>query len=464
VPHREAVLIVAHPPDFLTALRFWAGLGCINFGGPAAQIALMQEELVERRRWIDPADFAQGMSLAMALPGPEAQQLATYIGWRLHGTLGGIASGLLFIVPGAALMLLLSYLSAHQTNAPWLEAAFAGLIPIAAALLIVALLRMARRTLKGAGAQSLALLVLLGMEINGSSFPLLIAACAAIGALAAWLGFLQASARPFIPTADRNERKQAAPHRSAWGPLGKMLALAILLWAMPTGLIGATFGREGPWLDLIHLFSKAALVSFGGAYAALSYVGDLAVQHYHWLSSASLIKGIALAEAAPGPLILAGQHIGFMAGWSQPGMLAPEVGGVLGAMLVTYVTFLPSFFFILGGAPLMEGLLRKPAAAGALFAMTAGAVGAMASLAVHVVEQALLGSPGWGPQAAAFHPSSHAALLMIGGVLVLWRWRIAPHWLLLAGIGLGILHWHLMTELTCRASSAASGGPYLLAC
>lgn len=413
-------------PSFKEALRFWFWLGCVSFGGPAGQIALMQQELVDRRRWIDGTRFLHGLNFAMLLPGPEAQQLATYIGWRLHGVAGGLAAGGLFVLPGALVLLVLSWLAAEHGDLAWVAALFDGVKPVVIAIIAASVWRLGRRTLKGPAALALAIVAFLGLYLGHLPFPAIIAAAALIGyamARAGWPLFTAAG----HGVADDDYIPDDGPADRSAGRLLRLALLFVLLLTVPVGLLLMLLGVK-PWADIANLFTTAAFVTFGGAYAVLPFIAERAVETYHWLTPADMLNGLALAESTPGPLILVTQYVGFFAGWNHPGALPPLAAGILGGVLTTYVTFLPCFFFIFAGAPYVEWLIHHKPAAGALAAVSAAVVGVILNLAVWLGVQVLW--PG--------RPDLFAWTLAGAGLLALLRWKWPVHWLVLAGAAAGL--------------------------
>lgn len=409
-------------PSFRQALGFWIKLGLISFGGPAGQIAIMQTELVDRRRWIGQRRFLDALNFCMLLPGPEAQQLATFIGWRLHGTIGGLAAGIAFIVPGAVVLLALSYIVAAHGDAPLIAAAFDGVKPMVVAIIAVALWRIARRTLTAWPLGVLAVAAFVGLYVFDIPFPALI-----LGA-----GLIGAASGPLRKPVSKTDAGHTLPP-SATPPsparLMRLAAIFLVLWAVPVALIVGLAGST-PYLDIARLFTTAAFVTFGGAYAVLPYIADAAVGTYGWLTPADMVRGLALAETTPGPLILVTQFVGFFAGWADPGTLSPAVAGTLAAALTLYVTFLPCFFFIFAGAPYVERLTAWPPARGALTAITAAIVGVMLNLAVFLAEAVLIVPAGldW-----------TAATIALAGTIALARFGIGVHWVVLAGAAIGVV-------------------------
>lgn len=414
-------------PSFRTAIRFWFWLGCVSFGGPAGQIALMQQELVDKRGWIDQRRFLHGLNFAMLLPGPEAQQLATYVGWRLHGWAGGLAAGGLFVLPGGLVLLLLSWLAAAHGDLAWVAALFDGVKPVVVAIIIAALWRLGRRTLKGWAPPLLALLAFLGLFFGHVPFPAIVIGAALIGWASAKAGLsLFQPAGHGDDNADLPEEPVAAT--GGWRRLVGLALIFLLLLSVPVALVRLLAG-DGPWMDIATLFTQAAFVTFGGAYAVLPYIGQAAVEHYAWLTPADMLNGLALAESTPGPLILVTQYVGFFAGWNNPGELPPLTAGILGSALTTYVTFLPCFFFIFAGAPYVERLIHHQPAAAALAAVSAAIVGVILNLAVWLGLQVLWPSAG---------PDPFAWALMILGLVALLRFKLAVHWLVLTGAAAGL--------------------------
>ncbi|MEI7567615.1 MAG: chromate efflux transporter, partial [Opitutaceae bacterium] len=313
----------AHP-TFRTALRFWLKLGCISFGGPTGQIALMHTELVEKKRWIGEARFLHALNYCMLLPGPEAQQLAIYCGWLLHRTWGGLAAGLLFVLPSALLLWGLSYVYVAYGNVPWISAIFYGLKPAVLALVATAGIRLGTKVLKNSILVSIAALAFVALYFFHTPFPLIISSAAVIGYFGGlrWEKIFKVTAGHGSPTTATPsaviDDTQAAPAhtRPSWTRAGQVLLVGLAVWWTPVLLIGLWQGSGSTLTQAGIFFSKADLVTFGGAYAVLPYVAQQAVEHFHWLSPDEMINGLALAETTPGPLILVLQYVGFFAGWN----------------------------------------------------------------------------------------------------------------------------------------------------
>ncbi|MBS0297272.1 MAG: chromate efflux transporter [Proteobacteria bacterium] len=407
---------IAPRPSFAQALAVWARIGLLSFGGPAAQIALIEHEVVERRRWVEPRAFMQALNYCMLLPGPEAQQLATFLGLKLHGVRGAMAAGGLFVLPGALVLFALSWLAAAGGSWAPVQAMFHGLAPVVAALVANAVWRLGRRTLGTPLHLALAAGAFVALAWLKLDFPWVIGASAAIGAL-----FLKGE-----PQAEVGP----APPPMRWGRelmrLGAYAAIFAVLWAAPV-LAAIAIGGRDPFQAVAVFFTKAAFVTFGGAYAVLPYVADAATRQYGWLSQADMVHGLGLAETTPGPLILVTEFVGFFAGWNaaaggRAGGLSPLGAGALAAALTVWVTFLPCFFYILAGAPYVERLGRLRRAAGALSAVTAAVVGVIASLGWTLLGVAVLKPGGAGPDwpAVAVLAAAFAALrLTRAGPLVL---------------------------------------------
>ena len=372
-------------PTFREALRFWIKLGWISFGGPAGQIAIMHKEIVERRRWLGEDHFLHALNFCMLLPGPEAQQLATYLGWRLHGARGGIAAGVLFVLPSVFILWGLSWLYMAGGEITWIQGLFYGLIPAVIAIVLSAVKRIGSKALKSPSLWSLALLSFVAIHFFKVSFVIIILAAA----LAGYLGGKRfpkqfpagkghgRSAEHELPAAVLPPSPPATLARSV-----KVTALCLTLWWLPVLLCGYSLGWRSVQFQEGLFFSKAALVTIGGAYAVLPYVAQMAVEHYGWLGQRQMMAGLGLAETTPGPLIMVLQFVGFVAAWQHPGDLPPLLAATLGAAITTWVTFLPCFLFVFLGAPHVEGLRERPGPASALTAITAAVVGVILNLAI----------------------------------------------------------------------------------
>ena len=372
------------PPTFGQALHFWVKLGFISFGGPTGQIAIMQTELVDRRGWISQAHFLHALNFCMLLPGPEAMQLATYIGWLLHRTAGGLAAGLFFIIPSIFILLALSYVYAAFGTLPWIAALFYGLKPAVLAIVASATLRIGARALRHPLMYLVAAAAFSGLFFFHLPFPVIIAA-------AGGLGFIGGRWRPDLFAADaarsasRESSKETSgqplhTRPSTWRAI-RVILVALTFWVVPLVALKVWRGGGDVFFKEAVFFSKAAMVTFGGAYAVLPYVAQQAVEKYHWLSAVEMMDGLGLAETTPGPLIMVLQFVGFMAGWRQAGDLG-LAGAVLGGLTATYFTFMPCFLWIFLGAPYIEQTRTYRGLAGALGTITAAVVGVVLNLAV----------------------------------------------------------------------------------
>jgi chromate transporter len=359
-----------NPVSFGEAFRFWLKLGFISFGGPAGQIAIMQKELVEKRGWIEQDDFLHALNFCMLLPGPEAQQLATYIGWRLHGIRGGIVAGAFFVIPSIFLLLLLSYVYAAYGNVPQVSAVLDGFKAVVVAIVVEAVFKIAKKAFKGYLQIIIAALAFVSIYFLQVPFPLIVLGAAILGII---LLKTKSATGEEIKSEDQNP-----PTKNR---LPKILAVFAVLWLVPFLLIGAVFGFADVASQTYLFFTQAAFVTFGGAYAVLAYVNQ-AVVAAGWITAAQSVDGLALAETTPGPLIMVLQFIGFMTGWNNAGPFDRTSFAVLCGLLTTYVTFLPSFLFIFVGAPYIERLRHNRNLTSALSGVTAAVVGVILNLAL----------------------------------------------------------------------------------
>ena len=383
-----------HPPvpSFVEALCFWWKLGWISFGGPAGQIAIMHKEIVERRRWLSEEHFLHALNFCMLLPGPEAQQLATYLGWRLHGARGGIVAGALFVLPSVFILLGLSWLFMAGGDVVWVAGIFYGLIPAVIAIVISAVKRIGGKALKSPSLWAVAVMAFIAIFFLKISFVLIILA-------AALTGFLGGKWFPKQFPAGKGHGKSGAQEApcvvlpgAARASLGRTVLISVIcltLWWIPVLGAGMLMGWQGIHFQEGLFFSKAALVTFGGAYAVLPYVSQMAVGHFGWLSQRQMMAGLGLAETTPGPLIMVLQFVGFVAAWQNPGDMPPLAAATLGALITTWVTFLPCFLFVFLGAPYVQGLHERPALASTLTAITAAVVGVILNLAIWFAWHAL---------------------------------------------------------------------------
>ncbi len=431
-PARETDQALAGPVPFGAALRFWLKLGFISFGGPAGQIAIMHRELVDRRRWISERRFLHALNYCMLLPGPEAQQLATYLGWLMHRTWGGILAGALFVLPSLVILIALSGIYMTWGHLPAVAGFFYGIKPAVAAIVLQAVWRIGTRTLRHPRhvpvLWAIALASFVAIAVLEIPFPWVIAAAALTGALGArWLpaqfataGGGHAAKGPAAGPALIDDDTPPPEHtRFRRSRLARVVAVGLALWAVPMALLLVTQGWQGTLTQMAWFFTKAALLTFGGAYAVLPYVYQGAVEHYQWLSGPQMIDGLALGETTPGPLIMVVAFVGFVGGWLRQ-VLGPDavfLGGVLAACVVTWFTFLPSFIFILAGGPLVESTHGQLKFTAPLTAITAAVVGVIASLGVFFLAHVALGLAGVDAVALAL-----AALAL--WALVRWSWGV----------------------------------------
>jgi chromate transporter len=425
-------VLAPHSISFLEATRTWARIGLLSFGGPAGQIAVMHRILVEEKRWIGEQRFLHALSYCMLLPGPEAQQLATYIGWLLHGTRGGLVAGTLFVLPGfiAILAFSVAYVLWHQH--PIVEGVFLGLKAAVIALVLEALMRIGRRALKTPAAIGIALLSFLAIAVLHVPFPFIVLGAGLIGFLSARMkpgSFAATPASASVveepPTViDAAALTQAPP--TATRAL-KLLALWLPLWFVPVIACAVFLGQESAYTQLGVFFSKMATVTFGGAYAVLTYVAQQAVERFAWVTPTQMMDGLGLAESTPGPLILVLQFVGFLAAYQATGGDGGLFAGVLGAVLTVWVTFVPCFLWIFLGAPYIEALRGNVALASGLSAITAAVVGVIANLAlwfaVHVLfaRQTTQGLPDLA--SLRIVPAVLTAIALI--LLFVLRWNLA---------------------------------------
>ncbi|MEO4046062.1 chromate efflux transporter [Pseudomonas sp. CAU 1711] len=420
-------LAPAQPASFLQALLFWLKLGFISFGGPAGQIAIMHQELVERRRWISERRFLHALNYCMLLPGPEAQQLATYIGWLLHRSWGGVIAGALFVLPSLFILIALSWLYIAFGDVPLVAGLFYGIKPAVTAIVLQAAHRIGSRALKNnwlwgiAGASFVAIFAL------NLPFPLIVLGAALIGYLGGRLapqyfsvgGGHGAAKQSYGPALIDDDTPPPEHARFRGSRVFLLLAIGAALWVLPMATLTALFGWEGTLTQMSWFFTKAALLTFGGAYAVLPYVYQGAVGHFGWLTPTQMIDGLALGETTPGPLIMVVAFVGFVGAYVQQVFGADQafLAGALAACLVTWFTFLPSFLFILIGGPLVESTHNELKFTAPLTAITAAVVGVIVNLALFFAYHVL-----W-PQGFAGSFDWPSALIALGAALALLRFK-----------------------------------------
>lgn len=375
-------------PTFAEAFRFWLKLRFISFGGPTGQIAIMHAELVDKKKWISEGRFLHALNYCMLLPGPEAQQLATYVGWLLHRTWGGIVAGALFVLPSMIILWALSCIYVFYDNVPWMVAIFLGLKPAVLSIVLAAVIRIGKRALKNEIMWALAGLAFVGIFFFHVPFPLIILTTGALGLLG---GKFWKEKFAVIKGHGSKNGEAALLGDEAVSPdytkptlarALKVCAACLALWWLPVAALGIWFGFDHVLVQEGLFFSKAAMVTFGGAYAVLPYVSQQAVENYHWLSAGQMLDGLGLAETTPGPLIMVLQFAGFLGGWKSNAPLSPLALASLGAFITTWTTFLPCFLWIFLGAPHIEQLRGNAKLTAALSAITAAVVGVVLNLAV----------------------------------------------------------------------------------
>ncbi len=420
-------------PTFGEALAYWLKLGFISFGGPAGQISMMHQELVERRRWISERRFLHALNYCMLLPGPEAQQLATYIGWLMHGLRGGIAAGGLFILPSLVILIGLSWIYMAWGGTPLVAGVLYGVKPAVTAIVLFAAWRIGSRALRSGTLYAIAALAFVAIFVFHLPFPLIVLGAGVAGYVGGRVAPQQfrgggghGAAASLHRPALIDDATPTPPHaRFAWPRLGRQLAVGLALWVLPLGLLAAGFGWTGLMTQMALFFTKAALLTFGGAYAVLPYVYQAAVDHYGWLTGVQMIDGLALGETTPGPLIMVVAFVAFVGGW-QGAPLGPQslfAAGATAALVVSYFSFLPSFIFILVGGPLVEATHGDIKFTAPLGAITAAVVGVILNLALFFAWHVL-----W-PRAGSDEPFGGdfewpAAMLGVIAMLALWRYKL----------------------------------------
>jgi chromate transporter len=411
-----------HQPDFAELVHVSARIGFLSFGGPAGQIALMHRELVDERHWVGEDDYLQALNLCHLLPGPEAQQLAIWIGWKLHGWRGGIVAGGLFVIPGALVMLGLSILYGYAADFAWFAALFLGIKAAVLAIIAQALARIGRRALKTLLQRILAVVAFVALFVFEAPFPLVVLTALAGGAL---IGSRWPALFALIPIAPTPPGE-----RRPWAASARTVAIWLPLWTAPPAAAWLLLGPDSVLWQIGAFFSKLAVVTFGGAYAVLAYMAQQAVSHFGWLSAGEMADGLGLAETTPGPLIMVTQFVGYLAAFRSPGPFAPLLAGVLGAALTTWVTFAPCFLSVLALAPWMDRLQRYAPLKGGLAAVTAAVVGVVANLALwfalHVlfarVTPVVVGPTVWQVPAWATY-DWRAAAIATGALVLVFRFE-----------------------------------------
>ena len=370
-------------PTFGEAFKVWLKIGCLSFGGPTGQIALMHRVLVDEKKWIDEPRFLHGLNFCMLLPGPEAQQLATYIGWLLHGVRGGLTAGILFVLPGAFVMLGLSLIYVLVSGVSWIDGALFGIKAAVLVIVVEALIRIGKRALKTNLLIGLAAAAFVGIFFLALPFPLILFGAAAIG-------FFVAQSSPKL-LALKPLDGAIAPAAGRWRQASIATSIGLVTWWAPVAITVIALGADHVLVTIGVFFSKLAVVTFGGAYAVLAYMAQAAVENYGWMTPEQMVDGLGLAETTPGPLILVTQFVGFLAAHGNPAPFTPIVAGLIAAALTTWVTFVPSMMWIFAGAPFIERLRSDRRLSGALAAITAAVVGVILNLSVWFALHVLFG-------------------------------------------------------------------------
>lgn len=423
---------LAKPVSFGEAVKAWLRIGVLSFGGPTVQIAVMHRIVVEEKKWLSERQFLNALSFCMLLPGPEATQLATYAGWRLHGIAGGLAAGLLFVLPGALVMLALAMIYAAFGSVPFVDAVFFGIKSAVLVIVVEALIRIARRALKLSWHWGLAAAAFIGIFFLGLPFPLIVLAAAVIG---------------FLHGQDGHEADLHAADPTPlvrWQQTLSTTLTWLAIWFLPLLALASALGPDDVLTNVGWFFSKLAVVTFGGAYAVLAYMAQDVVQHHGWLAAGDMMTGLGLAETTPGPLILVTEFVGYMAGYNH-GFAPSWLAGVAGALVALWATFVPCFLWIFAGAPYVEWIIAQPRLRGALTAITAAVVGVILNLAVWFALHVFFGKVDlveaglvklWTPELSSLDWRV-VVLAAVSAVLLLWRqWGIAPVLAMASGLAL----------------------------
>lgn len=427
-PALQQSLARPDPVGFWAAFRFWLKLGFVSFGGPAGQIAIMHQELVEKRRWLSEKRFLHALNYCMLLPGPEAQQLATYIGWLMHRSWGGMAAGMLFVLPSLLILIGLGHIYMAYGDIPAIAGVLYGIKPAVTAIVLFAAYRIGSRALKNGLLWLMAALAFLAIFLFDIPFPWIVMMAALFGAIGGkWLpdqfamgGGHAATQLGFGPALIDDDTPTPTHALFSWSGLVKVILAGSLLWGGAIGFLCARHGWDGVLTKMGWFFTKAALLTFGGAYAVLPYVYQGAVEQFHWLTPQQMMDGLALGETTPGPLIMVVTFVGFVAGWVK-GFLGPEqlfLAGAIAAIVVTYFTFLPSFLFILAGGPLVESTHGNLKFTAPLTGITAAVVGVILNLAVFFAWHVL-----W-PQGFNGRFDSTAAMISLVALLAMFRFKV----------------------------------------
>lgn len=439
-----------HGVTFREAFWVWLRVAALSFGGPAGQIAVMHKIIVEEKRWVSESRFMHALNYCMLLPGPEAQQLATYNGWLMHRTAGGLMAGLLFILPGVISIMALSIVYALWGQVGIVSAIFFGLKAAVLAVVVEAVVRIGKRSLKNGIMRALAVAAFIAIFFFAVPFPIIILVAALIGFVGGRAGhpaFVAAAHGQASEDADSLLGSDLPDHaRPSLGQTIRVALVWLVLWLAPVAALLILLGPDDVFSNIAVFFSKMALVTFGGAYAVLAYVAQQAVETYHWLAPGEMLDGLGMAETTPGPLIMVLQFVGFLAAFRAPGSLPPVMGGALGGLLATWVTFAPCFLWIFLGAPYIERLRNNKALSGALAAITAAVVGVVLNLAIwfaiHTIFRSTFPLAGYGlsfeaPVLNSIDPWSF--VLALGAAIAIFYFRVGMIWTLAASCLAGVL-------------------------
>jgi chromate transporter len=400
---------------FKEVFLYWLKLGFISFGGPTGQIAMMHKEVVEKKKWMPEDQFLHALNFCMLLPGPEAQQLATYIGWTLHRTRGALVAGILFVLPSVFILWGLSWVYAAYGAIPTVAALLYGLKPAVVAVVAEAVIRIGKKSLRTSGLVVLAAISFIAIYFLNVPFPVIVLSAGVIG----YLLNHRLSGQPKAPgnTADEAGHPVIS---GGWGRTARIAAFGMVLWFTPVILLGLWQGWDSILVNIGILFSKAALVTFGGAYAVLGYISQQAVNHYGWLQPEQMMDGLALAETTPGPLIMVNQFVAYVAAYLHTPGLSPVIAGAIGGLLATWVTFVPSMLWIFIGAPYIESLRRNAKLSSALTAITAAVVGVVLNLAVNFTHHTLI------PESGGFEWYALATSIVTFIGMMKFKWGMVP--------------------------------------
>jgi len=425
-------------PSFFEAFKVWLKIGCINFGGPAGQIAMMHRVVVDEKKWVDEARFLHALNFCMLLPGPEAQKLATYIGWLLNGIRGGLAAGILFVLPGALVMVVLSLLYALGRGISAIDGALFGIKAAVLVIVVEALIRIGKRALKTSVLLGLAAAAFVGIFFLALPFPLIVAA-------AALVGYLVARVRPEALGLSGRIEVPLPPAPGRWRQFFAASLIGLIVWWTPVALAALLLSPQHILVGIGMFFSKLAVVSFGGAYALLAYMAQQVVETNGWMTAPEMVDGLGLAETTPGPLILVTQFVGFLAAFRNAAPFSPVTAGLMGAAMTTWVTFTPSMLWIFAGAPFVEPLRANKRLSGALAAITAAVVGVILNLTVWFALHVLFGrvvETHWGMlRWFAFDPFAldiRAAVLATVAGIFAFGLHLSLIWTVVAMAALGI--------------------------